>query len=113
MTEGDVGVKKLFSYEDARALLPEVRRLTEEAARQVEALGAPGEVAPSGAAQEKQSEIANAWAGALVEKGLQVKGLWLVDFDTGSGYYCWRYPEPEIQFYHSYEDGFRGRMRIQ
>jgi hypothetical protein len=48
-----------------------------------------------------------------MEMGIEVKGLWLIDFDNGSGYYCWRYPEESLQFYHSYEDGFRGRMRIQ
>jgi len=30
---------------------------------------------------------------AMMRRGLEVKGLWLVDFDNGSGYYCWRYPK--------------------
>ena len=55
----------------------------------------------------------SAWARALVARGLEVKGLWLVDFDNGSGYYCWRHPEAVLQFFHSYEEGFGGRMRIQ
>ena len=54
-----------------------------------------------------------AWARTLGKEGLEAKGIWLVDFDNGSGYYCWRYPEDSLQFYHSYEDGFQGRMRIQ
>jgi hypothetical protein len=41
-----------------------------------------------------------------------VKGLWLVDFDNGSGYYCWRYPELRLEYYHSYDGGFGSRMRI-
>ena len=53
------------------------------------------------------------WAEAMMQLGLEVKGLWLVDFDNGSGYYCWRYPEAGLLFYHSHEEGFRGRMRIQ
>ena len=36
-----------------------------------------------------------------------------MDFDNGSGYYCWRYPEQRLEFYHSYDEGFGGRMRIQ
>ena len=106
--------KKVFSYDEAVALLPEVRRLTDTAYRQVADLGAGS----SGgmATEEVQGRIEGiigAWAQALMEMGIEVKGLWLVDFDNGSGYYCWRYPEDGLHFYHSYEDGFRGRMRIQ
>ena len=35
-----------------------------------------------------------------------------VDWDSGDGYYCWRYPEASLSFYHSYEDGFKGRVPI-
>jgi hypothetical protein len=95
----------VFSYTEAAALLPEVRRLTEDAYRRVEALGAePGPQADA---------LITEWAQSLVEQGLEVKGLWLVDFDNGSGYYCWQYPEPALRYFHSYEDGFKGRMPIQ
>jgi hypothetical protein len=114
MSDGDVTEKKIFSYEEAAALLPEVRRLTEEAFAQVEALSAGTGPEASGPAVQTQVEaVIMAWARALIERGLEVKGLWLVDFDNGSGYYCWRYPEPGLQFFHSYDEGFRGRMRIQ
>ena len=105
--------KRIFSYDQAAAMLPEVRRLTEEAHRTVEGLGA--EDAPGSRAdlQDRLREIVDGWARTLVGMGLEVKGLWLVDFDNGSGYYCWRYPEEGLQYYHSYEDGFNGRMRIQ
>ena len=36
--------------------------------------------------------------------GIDVKGLWLIDFDNGSGYYCWHYPEEGLQFFHTYEE---------
>ena len=45
--------------------------------------------------------------------GADVKGLWLVDFDNGSGYYCWQYPEDGLDHFHSYEEGFAGRIRSQ
>ena len=110
MTNGHLAEKKIFSYEQAVALLPEVRRLTEEAHHQVEALASEGS-APE--VRTRIEEIVLAWARTLGEEGLEAKGIWLVDFDNGSGYYCWRYPEDSLQFYHSYEDGFQGRMRIQ
>jgi hypothetical protein len=105
--------KRIFSYEEAAAMLPEVRRLTEAAYRAVEGVSGEGP-APGRADQQKQLEdTVNGWARSLMGMGLEVKGLWLVDFDNGSGYYCWRYPEDGLHYYHSYEDGFNGRMRIQ
>jgi hypothetical protein len=102
-------VKKVFSYDEAAALLPAVREATDGAFRRVESLAASAE--PK--AREQADAIVQEWARGMLARGLEVKGLWLVDFDNGSGYYCWRYPEPGLQFYHSYEDGFGGRMRIQ
>jgi hypothetical protein len=52
------------------------------------------------------------WTRSLQALGVEVKGLWLADFDNGAGYYCWRYPETGLEYYHSYEEGFRGRIRI-
>ena len=45
--------------------------------------------------------------------GVEVKGLWRVDFDNGSGYYCWQWPEEQLEYFHDYEEGFEGRSRIQ
>ena len=98
----------MFTYEEAAGLLPEVRQVTEEAYLQVERLAASGR-----SAQTEADAVVKAWAEGLIARGLQIKGLWLVDFDNGSGYYCWKYPEPRLDFYHSYEEGFGGRMRIQ
>jgi hypothetical protein len=44
--------------------------------------------------------------------GCEVKGVWLVDWDTGDGYYCWRFPEQAISFFHTYDEGFAGRIPI-
>jgi len=102
--------KTIFSYEQAAELLPEVRRLTEAAHLKIEELTRDGRVKD---AEDRLNEVVGQWAEAMMRRGLQVKGLWLVDFDNGSGYYCWRYPETSLMFYHSYEEGFGGRMRIQ
>jgi hypothetical protein len=99
-------VKRVFSYEEAAALLPEVQRLTEAAVEAVE------EVADDANSSEYQ-KIVSGWADSLMELGLEVKGLWLVDFDNGSGYYCWSHPEPSLQYFHGYDDGFRGRVKLQ
>ena len=107
--------RRTFTYDEACALLPEVRTRTAAAAAQVEVIEADveaGRLRPEDGRQ-RTDEIVTAWANDLLARGIEVKGLWLVDFDNGSGYYCWKHPEPALQFFHGYEDGFRGRIRIQ
>lgn len=111
MAEGAPTHKRIFSYDEAAAMLPEVRRLTAEAYENVEALSGIGRTGAH-ATRSRVDEIVTGWARGLLERGLAIKGLWLVDFDNGSGYYCWRYPEEGLQYYHGYEEGFQGRVRI-
>jgi hypothetical protein len=103
--------KRIFTYAEAKALLPLVQQLTEEAHARVERLlGAAAEGAHT---KEQAQSIVNAWATEMGSLGLDIKGLWLVDFDNGSGYYCWKHPEASLDYYHTYEEGFAGRVRIQ
>jgi hypothetical protein len=105
--------KRLFSYDEAAALMPEVRRLTEDAYRRVAALSPlRGRRARNARKRDEADEIVRTWAETLARMGLEIKGLWLVDFDNGAGYYCWQYPEEGLHYFHSYEDGFGGRLRI-
>ena len=110
--------RPIFSLDQARALLPRVKMLTAEAVGRAEAISAElarmSEADPAhGQLAATLREIVNAWADAVRALGLEAKGLWLVDFDNGDGYYCWRYPEPVISHYHGYDDGFAGRIPIQ
>lgn len=105
--------QRTFSFAEAAALLPEVRRLTAEAHERVEALRARIERGEAPAALQAEADLVfQEWAAAMQERGIEVKGPWLIDFDNGSGYYCWCWPETKLEHYHSYTDGFRGRMRI-
>ena len=99
--------KKIFSYEEASALLPEVQRLTIEAVGLVETLD------EATASTEDYQHIVQQWADGVMSLGIDVKGLWLVDFDNGSGYYCWQHPEEALQYFHGYEEGFGGRVKLQ
>lgn len=96
--------KKIFSYEDAVALLPAVQQLTKEAVERLEQL-------PDDQPDEIERTI-HQWAEAVMSLGIEVKGLWLVDFDSGAGYYCWQWPEPGLEYYHGYDEGFRGRVKL-
>ena len=98
--------KKIFSYEEAAAMLPEVQRITSVAVEKVDALGESEEMV------DEYQTIVGAWAEAIIRLGIEVKGLWLIDFDCGSGYYCWQWPEPAVQFFHGYDDGYGGRVQL-
>ncbi len=110
--------KREWSLEAAREILGDVRARTEEAVGQVEALlvqvtdNAPESPERQAADLEIQRIIAS-WARAMEALGLAVKGPWLVDFDCGSGLYCWRWPEEKLEYFHGYDEGFAGRIRIQ
>lgn len=98
-------------------MLPRVRGLTELAVKEVDQLsGSIQQMAkgdPSRAATVLELDVVvETWTQQLQALGLVVKGLWLVDFDNGDGYYCWNYPETTILHYHGYDEGFAGRMKI-
>jgi hypothetical protein len=110
--------RAVFTLEEARALLPRVKLVTADAVQRAETLSAQlHTVAEDDPEHETLSaalrDVVNGWAEELKTLGVEPKGLWLVDFDNGVGYYCWRYPETGITHYHGYSDGFAGRMTIQ
>jgi hypothetical protein len=109
--------KRIFSYDEALSTFPVVRDLTTAAARQIEALGAhlsssEEEDARREELEEAREQIVRAWAQQVSAIGCEVKGVWLVDWDSGDGYYCWRFPEEAIGFFHTYDEGFAGRIPI-
>jgi len=99
-------------------MLAEVRERTAAVVPEVEGLLVERDELDEGsdqrqAAETRIRELVSSWARAMEALGLEVKGLWLVDFDNGSGYYCWQWPEEELAFFHGYEEGYAGRTRIQ
>lgn len=108
---------RIFSYDEALSTFPTVRDLTAAAVRQVEALVNVVQSRDEMEARQDELEtacqtIVEAWAREVSSIGCEVKGLWLVDWDSGDGYYCWKYPEETISHFHSYEEGFTGRLPI-
>lgn len=106
-----------FTYDQALATFPRVRRITEAAVRQIEAL--MNQVKSREELESRRAEIdeacqgiVRAWTEEVTNLGCEVKGPWLVDWDSGAGYYCWQYPETTLAHFHTYEDGFTGRVPI-
>ena len=111
--------KRNFNLTQANALLPLVFHITENSQKKVKdlvnKLQAIRELNLLLASdlEEKVSEEISKWEHKMKRLGLVPKGMWLVDFDSGNGYYCWKFPENEIRFWHRYQDGFSGRIEIQ
>ncbi|MBX3020608.1 MAG: DUF2203 domain-containing protein [Bdellovibrionales bacterium] len=108
----------IFSLEEAQRILPVVRRITHEFSAKVELLIARLETLQLNqtetiCALEKQvNDLIQTWNDKIRKLGADPRGLWVVDFNNGDGYYCWKHPEADILFWHSYEDGYSGRKPI-
>lgn len=109
---------RFFSLEEAQEMLPLIYRVTEEASREVKYLmGCIDALADKKSArtveiQDQINLIIEKWQNKLERLGAKPKGLWLADFDYGTGYYCWKFPEVKILHKHGYQDGFTGRILI-
>lgn len=115
----ELNKKKVFSIKEARELLPIVRRVTEESSNRVKGLLSLLEAVrdrDSGKAKEIEEKInkhVEEWQTKIEKLGAEGKGLWLVDFDCGNGYYCWKFPEEKLEHFHSYTEGFQARVKLQ
>ena len=107
----------IFTLQEARDLLPQVREVTQHYHDVVEELREELE-SPEGSGDIKRIEglmndAVQEWVKAVRDLGVEVKGLWLADFDSGDGYYyCWKLGEDDIEHFLSYEGGFAGRRPI-
>lgn len=108
----------IFTFDEALKVFPQVKALTERAvsaAAVIEAqlLALKGATPRRGEMEAEHAELVRQWARSVIEFGCEVKGLWLVDFDNGEGYYCWKYPEDDLEYFHDYTSGFSGRTKIR
>ena len=99
--------KKIFTLEQARSVLPRVKELTSDAVFKFARLSEGEET------ENERQGVVGEWAREILSLGAEIKGLWLVDFDSGAGYYCWKYPEGALEYFHGYEEGFAGRLPLQ
>lgn len=117
MSDHSEKVKRIFTLPEAQALFPEVKRITEEAVKkaavtEAEMIALSENTALTKDHEEEYQSLLQQWAQAITALGCEVKGVWLVDFDNGEGYYCWKYPEESLDYFHDYSSGFSGRTKI-
>ena len=120
--------EKRYTVAEADALLPylapalvELRERSEEAARIKAAMDAAA-VSNGGSSERERWARVLARVDELFEK-LETWGVELRDLETGlvdlptmvdgqDAYLCWRLGEPNVAYWHSPEDGFRGRRPL-
>jgi hypothetical protein len=109
---------KIFTYEEARALIEQVRERTESADERLLQLREQLEQMPPHSSRaiklnEWINTVINQWAEDILDLGALPKGLWTVDFDSGEGYFfCWTLNEPDLTHFHMYEEGFVSRKPL-
>lgn len=114
----EINGRSVFSLEEARNLLPIIFRITKSYSQKVEALLEKLESLPKSEAaleldlENEIQQLIQGWQTKVQKLGVQPKGLWIADFDSGNGYFCWKFPESDIKFWHKYEDGFSKRVRL-
>jgi regulator of sirC expression with transglutaminase-like and TPR domain len=101
------GERRVFTLAEARALLSRIQEITAESVSRCASIGDDAET------EAERQEIVRGWVEKVSGFGVEVKGLWLVDFDSGAGYYCWKFPEPSLDYFHGYDEGFAGRLPLQ
>jgi hypothetical protein len=109
---------RVFTLAEAEELFPLVRAITEAAWRELEPVRRKLEsMAPANPriheVEREYEAIVKRWMAKMGRLGLTVKGLWLVDFDTGDGYLCWKFPELRIGHYHGHHEGFTARRPLR
>ncbi len=100
--------RRTFTREEAERLLPVVRRITESAAARARSLTDElGFVPREEALHERlKGEIdltVRRWAIKVSQLGCAPRGVWLVDFDSGNGWFSWRLGDEELSYFHPYE----------
>ncbi len=130
---------RYFTLEQAQRLLPEVQTLLKEAmtarasvaraereienwTNRVQVMGGvrldPDKMSQLAKERENGAQSLNRAVGAVVDLGVQIKDLeiGLLDFPTlyqgREVLLCWRLGESGIGYWHSLEEGFRGRKQI-
>ena len=112
-----VGINRrsVFNLSEARAVLPVVSRLTKQYSERVQNLikeieGLKAESARADVLESEAGRLIQEWQSKIQKLGGLPKGMWIVDFDSGDGYFCWKFPEKSIQHWHHYRDGFTKRV---
>jgi len=99
--------RQIFSLDEVRALLPELRALTQAAFDRCEAI----QLAAEESSERRASQLAGCrmrnilarWMKELTVYGAVAGDTWEIHFDNGHGYFCWCLGDDEVRCWHTYD----------
>ena len=96
---------RYFTLAEAQALLPVLRKISRESQNMLSPVqDALSHAVPASlearAMQREYAQIVQAWKQKMERLGVEPRGLWAVDLQTGDGCLCWRFPEHSILYWH-------------
>ncbi len=114
---GSQSESRVFTLDEARELFPLVHRITHEAALELKPVqlrlqNMLGSDPRLRAVSAEYEVVVKRWVEKMARLGLVVGALWRVDFDTGDGYFSWKYPEHRLGFYRTHAEPFDQRRPI-
>jgi len=109
---------KLYVLAEASELLPVVKKITENAYKRLSRHDKRLELMllcdpRRTAIADEYEKTVRKWIASITRLGAIPSGLWRVDFDTGEGYLCWRFPELKIGYFRDYDCEFDDRKSVK
>lgn len=112
-----IGQARVFDLTEANALLPLIKRITEEADLQLSAhedrlerllLADPRRES----VQQLYKKVITQWKHKMEGLGVYVDGLWQVKLDVGQGFLCWQHPDSSIGSFLAVNEPWEQRQRL-
>lgn len=97
--------RRVFSKDEAESILPVIRRITERASAAAGEINDQIKFIPADEPLHKRLNmeldmIVRQWAIKVAKLGVNPRGVWLVDFDAGNGWFSWRMGDEGLSFFH-------------
>ncbi len=115
-----INADRVFNLEEAENVLPIVLKITRTHSEKVKSLVERIDVEQKTSGKDNwqlEQEInqhIDSWKAKMQKLGINPRGLWIGDFPSvDGGYFCWKYPEASIKYWHSKQDGYSKRKVIQ
>ncbi len=113
-----INTSRVFTADEAQDLLGIIYKITKHHSELVKGLIGKVDVRqksndPESWKLEQEINVhIETWKNKVQKLGLVPRGLWIGDFPTEDGYYCWKFPEQKINYWHSKTDGYSKRVSI-
>lgn len=113
----EINRRSVFTHDEAQELLPIIFRITKTYSQKTEGMLArldslSCQEGLTASLELQVNLLIQEWQNKIQKLGALPKGLWIADFDSGDGYFCWKFPERSIQYWHKYSDGFSKRVQV-